>query len=119
MSGPPNIQSRASAPSYTWGEVCLGWRLLDTPGLSVIEEVVPAGAGEVWHRHGQAHQFFYVLEGEVTMEFTDGVCTFGAGQGLGVPPGVPHRLANRSGQPVRFLVVSAPSTRGDRLDLPA
>lgn len=30
---------------YIWGGVSDGWRLFDTPGLSVIEERVPAGAG--------------------------------------------------------------------------
>jgi mannose-6-phosphate isomerase-like protein (cupin superfamily) len=119
MSTLPTIQSRDTAVSYTWGEVCLGWRFQDTPDLSVIEEVVPPGAGEVRHRHAQARQFFYVLEGEATMEFADGERTFGAGEGLEVPPGVAHRFANRSSQPVRFLVVSAPNTRGDRMDLPA
>src|SRR5690606_1322514 len=52
-----------NAEHYGWGEVSDGWRLLDRPGLSVIEERVPAGAGEEWHVHDAATQFFYVLEG--------------------------------------------------------
>jgi hypothetical protein len=53
--------SKASAPHYTWASICYGWRLIDTPGLSVVEERVPPGAGEVRHYHNEARQFFYVL----------------------------------------------------------
>lgn len=114
---PPTVSSCATAPSYVWGEVCSGWRLLDAAGLSVIEELVPPGAAEVRHRHRLAQQFFYVLEGEASMELDGVVRTIRAGEGLAVPPGLAHRFSNRSPQPVRFLVVSAPTTRGDREDL--
>ena len=49
--------SKASAP-----------HLVDTPGLSVVEERVPPGAGEVRHYHNQARQFFYVLSGTAVLE---------------------------------------------------
>ena len=45
------LVSKASAPHYTWASICDGWRLVDTPGLSIIEERVPPGAGEVRHYH--------------------------------------------------------------------
>ena len=110
---------RHCAEHYVWGGACDGWRLLDMPDLSIIEERVPAGAGEVRHRHGRARQFFYVLSGEATLEFDDHAVRVGAGQGVHVAPGVRHRFANRSAREVVFLVVSAPSTRGDREDTPA
>lgn len=116
-STPPPVRNCATAPSYVWGAVCSGWRLLDTAGLSVIEELVPPGAAEVRHRHAQARQFFYVLEGEASMEFGGVVRTLRVGEGLEVPPGLAHRFSNRSSRPVRFLVISAPTTRGDREDL--
>lgn len=107
-----------SAEHYTWGGACDGWRLLDDPSLSVIQERVPPLAGEALHLHVRARQFFYVLSGTASMEFEDGVVCFGAGQGLHVPPGTPHRFVNRSDADVVFLVVSAPSTRGDRVESP-
>ncbi|UIN31765.1 cupin domain-containing protein [Microbacterium binotii] len=112
--------SRRSAAHYTWGEVSEGWRLVDGPDLSVIEERVPAGAGEQWHVHDTARQFFYVLEGRAHLHTADGVIDFSAGEGVEVPAGVPHRFANPGPADVRFLVVSAPSTRGDRraVDVP-
>lgn len=100
-----------------WGEVCDGWRLLSLPDLSVIEERVPAGAGEVRHFHGRARQFFFVLSGRATLEFDGTSVTFGPGEGVHVPPGAAHRFANASGEDVVFLVVSAPSTAGDRTNV--
>lgn len=105
---------RRSAEHYTWGEVCDGWRLLAGQDLSVIEERVPPGAAEVRHTHDRARQFFYVLTGTATLEFDDGMVSFSAGQGVHVAPGVRHRFVNGSSDEVVFLVISSPSTAGDR-----
>ncbi len=105
----------STAPHYVWGAGCDGWRLLDDSSLSIVQERVPPSAGEVAHFHVKARQFFYVLSGTATMEFEDGTVTFGAGEGLHVPPGTPHRFVNCSDTDVVFLVVSAPSTTGDRI----
>ena len=42
--------------------------------------------------------------------------TLAAGQGLEIPPGLPHQFTNPFDEGVDFLVVSQPSTRGDRTD---
>lgn len=34
-----------------------------------------------------------------------------------VPAGVPHRFANHSAEGVSFLVISSPSTAGDRVNM--
>lgn len=108
---------RANAEHYTWGDACDGWHLLKHPGLSVIQERVPPGSGEVRHFHSRARQFFFVLSGTATLEFDGESVAFGAGQGVHVPPGVEHRFANRSDEAVVFLVISSPSTHGDRTDV--
>jgi hypothetical protein len=54
--------SKASVPHYSWASVCDGWRLIDTPGLSVVEERVPPGAEEVRHYHNEARQFFMCFQ---------------------------------------------------------
>jgi quercetin dioxygenase-like cupin family protein len=41
----------------------------------------------------------------------------GAGQGLHVPPGAAHRFGNESTADVHFLVVSSPTSHGDRENL--
>jgi mannose-6-phosphate isomerase-like protein (cupin superfamily) len=85
--------------------------------LSVIQERVPAGASEIKHYHSTARQFFYVLSGVATPEFNHQSVSFGAGQGVHVPPEVPHRFTNTSLEEVVFLVISTPSTSGDRVNL--
>lgn len=108
---------REDAPHYTWGDGCDGWRLLDRDDLSVIEERVPPGGREVRHVHARARQFFFVLSGEAAIETDGATVRLAAGQGAHVPPGVPHRFVNAADEDVRFLVISAPSTMGDRVDL--
>ncbi len=109
--------SRETADHYVWGGVCDGWRLLDGSDLSVIEERVPAGGAEVRHVHERARQFFYVLAGSARLEFESGAVELGPGQGLEVAPGAAHRFVNAGDGDVRFLVISTPTTRGDRTDL--
>jgi mannose-6-phosphate isomerase-like protein (cupin superfamily) len=109
----------STAEHYVWGEVCDGWHLLKDPGLSVIQERVPPGTGEVMHFHTRARQFFHVLSGTATLEFKDRNVSFGAGQGVHVPPQIEHRFANHSDEEVVFLVISSPSTAGDRTNIGA
>ncbi|HTV05234.1 MAG TPA: cupin domain-containing protein [Acidobacteriaceae bacterium] len=107
--------SRENAEHYIWGGVCDGWHLVCSEGLSVIEERMPPGAQEQRHFHERAQQFFYVLEGELTMEVAGRECRLTAGQGLEITPGEAHQAMNRSDGIVRFLVVSQPPSHGDRL----
>jgi mannose-6-phosphate isomerase-like protein (cupin superfamily) len=108
--------SRASALHYVWREVCDGWRLVDHPGISVIEERVPAGASESRHYHKVATQFFYVLEGEAIMKVEGIEYPLSKGTGLEISAGQRHQFLNRSSKEVTFLVISAPSAAGDRFE---
>ena len=101
---------------YTWGEACDGWHLLKREDMSIIQERVPAGGAEVIHYHNMARQFFYILAGEGTMVFEGQEIVLKKGQGLEIPPQVRHRFMNQSNADVHFLVISVPSTRGDRVD---
>ena len=107
--------SIANAAQYQWGESCDGWHLVRAPELSVIEERMPAGTSEVRHLHQRARQFFYVLAGTAVLEVDGSEHALQQGQGLEIPPGVPHRIWNRTAQELRFLVVSQPPSHGDRL----
>lgn len=111
------ITNIGNAEHYEWGGVCEGWRLLDRPDLSVIQERIPPGAGEVRHRHGRARQVFVVLQGRLTIETNDALFQLGAGDALEVSPQEPHVARNDSGDDVSFLVISAPSTQHDRQNL--
>jgi quercetin dioxygenase-like cupin family protein len=103
--------SKSTAPHYVWASVCDGWRLIDTPGLSVVEEGVPPGAEEMRHHHNEARQFFYVLSGAAVLQMEGREHQISAGSGIEVAPGVRHKFMNRSDHDVVFLVISAPSNK--------
>ena len=103
---------------YVWGDqqgpVCDGWHLVRAENLSVIEELMPPGAREERHVHARARQFFYVLEGELTIEVAGREHGLAAGQGMEVTPGTAHLVLNTMRRGVRFLVISSPPGQGDR-----
>jgi quercetin dioxygenase-like cupin family protein len=111
--------SIVNAEHYRWGQSCDGWHLLATDDLSVIEERMPPGSVEQRHRHARSRQFFYVLEGEAAFELEGVVHRLHQGQGLHVPPGSAHQMRNESPADVRFVVISAPKSHGDRIAAPA
>ena len=117
----PSVISTESAEHYKWGGPqgtdCDGWHLVKTSELSIIEELMPPGSSEIRHSHVRAHQFFYVLEGELTLEVEHREFVLQAGQGLEVAPGHRHQALNRSGHPVRMLVTSQPPSHGDRVNV--
>jgi len=106
--------STKNAEHYTWGEVCDGWHLVRAVGLSVIEERMPPNTAEQRHFHSLARQFFYVLEGELTMEVDGHTHSLTPRQGLEIAPGERHQALNRSTADVRFIVISTPPSHGDR-----
>ena len=110
------IKNIRTGEHYRWGGVCEGWRLLDGADLSVIQERIPPGAGEVTHYHSRARQLFFVLDGQLQIELRDQVFRLLAQDSLEVPPGDPHCVRNGGVVDATFLVVSAPTTRGDRTD---
>ena len=116
-SPPTTATSLANAQHYVWGDGCDGWYFLKHSDLSVIWERVPSGRGEVKHFHSKARQYFFVLKGKASLEFDDSSITFGVGEGVHVMPGVKHRFANAGSEAVEFLVISSPTTQGDRTNV--
>lgn len=106
--------STDTAKHYTWGSECDGWHLVRQPSLSVIQERMPPGAMEVNHFHHKARQFFYVLAGEALMDVAGKPLRLAPGEGVEIPPGVPHQMKNAGSAPLEFLVVSEPHSHGDR-----
>jgi mannose-6-phosphate isomerase-like protein (cupin superfamily) len=106
--------STSTADHYIWGDVCEGWHLVRNENLSVIEECMPPGAEEQRHWHQRARQFFYVLEGELTMQFDDRAEVLSQREGIEIAPGISHQAKNCSRADTRFLVISQPPSHGDR-----
>lgn len=108
---PVNIKN---AEHYLWGGASDGWHLVKGEGVSVIQERVPPGGAEVKHLHHRARQFFFILEGQATLEIGDAVVVLNRHDGIEVAPRVPHRFRNDSDREVSFLVISVPPSHGDR-----
>jgi len=109
---------KTTAEHYQWGEQCDGWYLLKRKDLLIIHERMPPQTAERRHYHEYSRQFFFVLSGELCMELAGETYRLQAQQSLEIPPNISHQACNASQQPVEFLVISHPSTRGDRYDLP-
>jgi len=113
---PAKVISTTSAEHYTWGDHCDGWYLVRTPELNIIEELMPPGTSEARHHHQRARQFFFVLEGELTMEIEHHEFLLKAGEGIEIAPGQQHQAMNRGQVPLRIVVTSQPPSHGDRID---
>ena len=111
------VISIENAEHYVWGEVCDGWQLIKRDDMSLIQERVPVGGAEVMHYHNSARQFFYILEGEGMMIFEDHEVILKKGQGIEIAPQMKHQFKNQSNADVHFLVISVPSTKGDRINV--
>lgn len=109
---------KTTAEHYQWGDQCDGWYLLKRDDLLIIHEKMPSQTAERRHYHHHARQFFFVLSGVLTMEVAGIVHQLSAQQGIEIPPHSLHQASNQSEQAVEFLVISQPTTRGDREDLP-
>ena len=77
--------------------------------VGIVESLMPGGAaGPPLHKHA-FDEAFYVLEGELTVLVDGRLGSVGAGELAFAPGGVPHTLANRGSEPVRFLIVCTPA----------
>jgi mannose-6-phosphate isomerase-like protein (cupin superfamily) len=111
------VKNTTNAEHYLWGDACDGWRLLARSDLAVTQERIPAGRGEVEHYHGKARQLFYVLNGSLRIAIESDTFDLSKGDSLEVPPTTPHRVWNGGMDDAHFLVISAPTTQGDRVNV--
>ncbi|MEB6536379.1 cupin domain-containing protein [Pantoea stewartii] len=109
--------SKENAEHYFWGEQCEGWHLLKRHDLSIIYEQMPPATHEIRHYHVRSRQFFFVLEGQLSLEVEGVVHHLQTQQGIEISPGAKHQARNISDNSVTFLVISHPTTRGDRHDV--
>jgi quercetin dioxygenase-like cupin family protein len=78
-------------------------------GALVTENVAPRGAGSPLHVHHREDEWFYVLEGELTLWVGGEVVVAGAGGFVHGPRDVPHTFIVSS-ERARFLLVTEPGT---------
>jgi len=109
---------RNTQTAYKWGEGNVGWPLIDTDGLSVIEETLATGCSEnCHHHHNKATQCFYILVDTALMKIDGHNIVFAQGMAVHIHLGNDHAIANESSNEIPCLVISAPSTRSDRHEI--
>lgn len=111
------IVSSSSAEHYQWADKCDGWHFLKTDNLSVIKEKMASGTEEKLHFHQKAQQFFYVLKGVATFELNGVTASVEENKGIYIKPGIKHKITNNTASDLEFLVISAPKSHGDRINV--
>ncbi len=82
----------------------------DTGGnFALWEALVPPGGGPPPHMHSRETEWFYVLEGEITVRAGGEPTVATAGAFVSIQPGTPHAFRNESHEPARMLIVVAPA----------
>ena len=113
----PIVTSKVHASQYAkWGAGCEAFTLLDTDGLSMKQEVMPANTEEQLHYHEQAQQYFFILNGEAVFEVKGVIIQVYKGEGIHIAATTPHRIMNKQSNTLEFLVCSQPSTQNDRFN---
>lgn len=106
--------SKEQAEHYNWGQGCDGWHLVKSKQLSIIQERIPPGAGEVKHFHQHAQQFFFILSGRARLTIGETIYELLPHQGCHVAAGCVHKIENDYTEDLIFTVTSTPTTSGDR-----
>jgi mannose-6-phosphate isomerase-like protein (cupin superfamily) len=92
-----DINALASAATHKWYNQTLCQVNGSVVRLGVIE-------GEYhWHKHDDDDEFFYVVDGQLLIDFEDRTVALSPGQGMVVPKTVVHRT--RAPQRTRILMV--------------
>jgi len=81
----------------------------DTDGrFGLLEILVKPGDGSPWHVHPDEDEWFYVLDGQLTIYVGDTRLDLGAGGFAFGPKGVPHTFIGAGDRPARALIGFAP-----------
>jgi quercetin dioxygenase-like cupin family protein len=76
--------------------------------FGLLEIVVPPGLGSPWHVHPEEDEWFYVLDGNLTIYVGDERIDLTTGGFAFGPKGVPHTFIGAGPNPTRALVGFSP-----------
>jgi quercetin dioxygenase-like cupin family protein len=76
--------------------------------VAVIEHLAPQGSGSPLHVHSREDEWFYVIEGELTLWVGGETIVAPAGSFVFGPKGIPHTFMVSSPE-ARFLLVAEPA----------
>ena len=81
----------------------------ETGGVTAVwESIEMSGYKTNWHRHNNAEESFYVLEGVLTVKLGDKTHHLPAGSYVFIARGTPHAQGNLTAKPVRFITTVTP-----------
>jgi quercetin dioxygenase-like cupin family protein len=81
----------------------------DTDGaVAIFRQNVPPMSGPPLHRHSRENEWFYVLDGQITMRVDGQQTILHAGDSAFAPRGTAHTYQNFGPAPARHLVVVTP-----------
>ncbi len=75
---------------------------------SLAEATIAADTATQRHYHRQSEEFYFLLEGEGTMEIDGATRTVSPGDAILIPTGSWHRITADAGSDIRMLVCCAP-----------
>lgn len=78
-------------------------------GVAVIEHLSAPGSGSPLHRHTREDEWFYVIEGQLTLWVGGELIEAPAGSFVYGPRSIPHTFVVSSPEPARFLLVTEPA----------
>jgi quercetin dioxygenase-like cupin family protein len=102
---------RSSEPLDVLGEPCLVKLAGGDTGnaVAVVNLTVPKLSGPPLHRHSREDEWFYVLDGEITVEVDGQRFTAGAGTSAFAPRGTAHAFQNFRDEAAHILVIVTPA----------
>ncbi|MDB6139550.1 MAG: hypothetical protein JWO94_2622 [Verrucomicrobiaceae bacterium] len=110
------INALAAQPPFTTKDGSTIRSLLDKTNApvqnqSLAEASIPAGGATQRHYHQQSEEFYFILEGEGTMEIDGDSREVGPGEAILIPPNAWHQITAISS--LRLLCCCAPPYRHD------
>ena len=93
------LENKAHVVPRSWGGSCQTWELLGGDDLAVFHEE---------HAHGKARQFFFVLDGELSVRVLGRDQMLRRHEGLEIPPGEFHFLRG----PISLLLRASEQIEG-------
>ncbi len=76
---------------------------------SLAEATLPPGAATDPHYHPITEEIYYILQGSGKMRIGDETREVFPGDGIAIPPGAPHQIANHGSDDLVFLCCCAPA----------
>ncbi len=113
-----DIVNRDNAPPFTTKDgstirEILAYRNSTIRNQSLAEATLPVGTRTQAHYHPKTEEIYYLLRGVGLMAIGSHCAEVRQGDGIAIPPGAKHQIANIGEEPLVFLCTCAPAYEHD------